>query len=123
MQVNIKTPTNGDCATSIGTTITTNAGEQLKYVRGVDVHCYVDEVVTATIELVSASYEGTASAVFTVKHPVTGVLKKVKQIQFEDGGEVWPSCDSGVRDVTTIGSKEAEFVDMRAYTTTPPTGE
>ena len=73
--------------TGMGTKVFSGDTE-INNIKSIDVHYRVNDVVTATIEVISAMDDVGAFAVFMVGDPKTGDLKQVKRVEFEDGS-VW----------------------------------
>jgi hypothetical protein len=87
MFVNISTAptTNGLAPASNGTQVTTQDGTEIKGIRSATIKLEVNEPVTATFEVVSASFVGQADACYQVSDPISGELKTVRRIEWADG--------------------------------------
>jgi hypothetical protein len=69
--------------------VDTTTGDKLYGVRRAQVTIDVDEPVNrATVELVGVQQDMVAQAEFALAHPLTGEMKVVKSLVFEDGTRV-----------------------------------
>ena len=84
MIVHIKSPNKCAPHTGIGTTLTTDSGEEFKYVKSIQIDIAPERVITATVELHAITFDVDATAKFTVRHPITGEVKEIKSITFAD---------------------------------------
>jgi hypothetical protein len=64
------------------------SGARIHGIAAADIKMRPNDLVRASIDLVSHSLDVTGKADFYVIHPITGERRKVRSIEFE-GGDTW----------------------------------
>lgn len=86
--IKIKSPNQTGWGTQV---FDADTGQELKGVTDLTISIEADNYTTANVRIVAAAVDvESAVATFAVVHPVTGKVKIVRSIEFEDGTS-WPS--------------------------------
>lgn len=68
--------------------IDTDTGHELSGIKSVIFQHRIGEQPKAIIELVFIEFEGEAATKYAIKDPVTGELKNIRSVKFEDGSYI-----------------------------------